>query len=67
MNLFKKLSITLLSLQLSLSDDLDDHPPGKQVIHNREIPGTTEVTIPIKGHTIYPRRLASSSSKQEKR
>ncbi|EFP86176.1 uncharacterized protein PGTG_12132 [Puccinia graminis f. sp. tritici CRL 75-36-700-3] len=51
----KKLSITLLSLQISLAVGFEDHPPpSNQVIHNRQIKGTTEVTIPIKGHTIYP-------------
>ncbi|KAH9455271.1 hypothetical protein Pst134EA_022746 [Puccinia striiformis f. sp. tritici] len=54
--LFKKLSITLLSLQINLSESFEDHPPphSTQVIHNRQIKGSTEVTIPIKGHTIYP-------------
>jgi hypothetical protein len=56
LGLLKKLSITLLSFQISLSVGFEDHPPpSNQVIHNRQIKGTTEVTIPIKGHTIYPR------------
>lgn len=54
-----KLGITLLALKFNPANSFEDHFDSttvhtNQVIHNREIKGTTEVTIPIKDHSIYP-------------